>query len=266
MLKYIFTGSILTSLFFTACNNGQNKQNQTSETASTKADTTKKIDSVVYKSENLVIRKISDHIYEHTSFLNSPDFGKVSCNGMIVDNGNEAVIFDTTTDDKSSGELINFVTEKLQSKIKGIIPAHFHEDCVGGLEKFNEQNIPVFASNKTIAFLKAKNRKFSKPITGFDDSLALNVGNKKVYAQYFGEGHTKDNIVGYFPDDKAVFGGCLIKEVGATKGNLEDANTKDWPATVEKLKGKYTETAIVIPGHGKSGGPELFDYTIKLFK
>jgi metallo-beta-lactamase class B len=82
---------------------------------------------------------------------------------------------------------------------------------------------------------------------------------------FFGEGHTKDNVVGYFPDDKAVFGGCLIKEVGSGKGNLEDANVAEWSQTVSKVKQFYPEAKIVIPGHGETGGTELFDYTIKLF-
>lgn len=253
MIKYIFTITILTGVFFTACNNGQNRQSRA-------------IDPMVYESENLMVRKISNHVYAHTSFLNSHDFGRVPCNGMIVVNNNEAIVFDTTCDDESSGELINYIMKKLQCKIKAIIPAHFHEDCVGGLEKFNAYNIPAYASNKTIKLLSMNNKKFSKPITGFDDSLTLRIGDKKVYAQYFGEGHTKDNIIGYFPEDKVMFGGCLIKEEGAEKGNLADANVKEWPETVRKVKEKYPQTKIVIPGHGKLGGTALFDYTIRLFE
>jgi metallo-beta-lactamase class B len=73
-------------------------------------------------------------------------------------------------------------------------------------------------------------------------------------------------VIGYFPDGNAVFGGCLIKEMNATKGFLGDANLTAWPETVQKLKQKYPNTKIVIPGHGKSGGSELFDYTIQLFR
>ncbi len=73
-------------------------------------------------------------------------------------------------------------------------------------------------------------------------------------------------MVGYFPKEKAMFGGCLIKEMNATKGYLGDANVKTWSATVEKVKAKYPDAKIVIPGHGEIGGEELLDYTIKLFK
>jgi metallo-beta-lactamase class B len=84
--------------------------------------------------------------------------------------------------------------------------------------------------------------------------------------EYFGEGHTKDNIVSYFPSEKVLFGGCLIKEVNASKGYLGDANISEWSGTVQSVKRKYGNAKIVLPGHGKPGGMELLDYTIELFK
>ncbi len=38
-----------------------------------------------------------------------------------------------------------------------------------------------------------------------------------------------------------MFGGCLIKEEGAGKGNLAEANVEEWPNTVRKVKMKYPE-------------------------
>ncbi len=100
----------------------------------------------------------------------------------------------------------------------------------------------------------------------FRDSLILKVGNENIIAKFFGEGHTKDNIVGYFPGDNILFGGCLIKEINATKGFLGDANIAAWSATVEKVKKEYAAAKIIIPGHGAYGNTKLLDYTIKLFK
>ncbi|PSR55143.1 subclass B1 metallo-beta-lactamase [Adhaeribacter arboris] len=215
------------------------------------------------KTESLTIQKISNHVYQHTSFLQTESFGKVPCNGMIVFDKTEAIIFDTPPDNKTSLELITWVKNKLHCKIKAIIPTHFHSDCLGGLEEFHKHSIPSYANNETIAIAKSKN--IIVPQNGFNDLLELKVGDKKVLVEYFGPGHTQDNVVGYFPDEKIMFGGCLIKELGAGKGNLEDANTMAWPITVTKLKEKYPNTAFIIPGHGKSGGTELLDYTIKLF-
>ena len=63
-----------------------------------------------------------------------------------------------------------------------------------------------------------------------------------------------------------MFGGCLIKELDATKGYLGDANVAAWSNTVEKVKNAYPNVKIIIPGHGNYGDKKLLDYTINLFK
>ncbi|MCC9136916.1 subclass B1 metallo-beta-lactamase [Pontibacter silvestris] len=224
----------------------------------------KKLTIKSYKSEALETRKIADHVYQHISFLDTENFGKVPCNGMIVFDNNEAVVFDTPPDDSTSRELINWVKNNLNCKIKAIIPTHFHEDCLGGLEEFHKNGIPSYANRLTVELAKLNNS--TVPQNKFDKKLELKIGNKKVLAVFLGEGHTRDNVIGYFPDENVLFGGCLIKEKGAGKGNLQDANTIDWPMTIAKLKEEYPNLNIIIPGHGNLGGTELLDYTIKLFE
>jgi metallo-beta-lactamase class B len=257
--------ALVIGLVFLSCKDSPSKQIGGNENTTSQSDNIQTRDSIVYRSQNLVLHQLSDHIFEHKSFLNTNDFGKVECNGMIAVRDNEAIIFDTPANDTSSLELLNYANQH-GWKIKAVITTHFHEDCVGGFGAFRDVNIPGYASNQTITLLKNIGNKFSEILNGFDDRLAMQVGSQDLLAVYFGEGHTKDNIVGYYPEDKAVFGGCLIKETGATKGNLADANLSAWPVTVRKLRQTYPEAQIVIPGHGKSGGIELFDYTIKLFE
>jgi metallo-beta-lactamase class B len=218
----------------------------------------------IYHSEDLIIIQISENAFLHTSFKQTNDFGNVPCNGMIVRNSNEVVIFDTPTNNKSAEDLINFIKEKLHCKINAIIPTHFHDDCSGGLASFHSNKIPSFANTTTIELSKAN--KMVVPQKGFKDSLNLSLGNTYVIVKFFGQGHTKDNVVGYFPKENILFGGCLIKELQATKGYLGDANVGEWSTTVEKVKQQYPNVKIVIPGHGEIGGKELLDYTIKLFK
>lgn len=266
MTKRILTLLVLVGPFLTSCNDSANKTTKTIPTTVSKEDTLLTKDSIIYQTENLVIHRISNNVYVHKSFLQTESFGRVSCNGMLVVNEKQAVIFDTPPDNESSETLIEFVTEKLNCKINAVIATHFHADCVGGLKVFHDNKISSYANQQTIGILNKKGDGSSIPQNGFEQMLTLKIGNEKVYAEFLGEGHTKDNIIGYFPKGNAIFGGCLIKEVGATKGNLEDANVQTWSETVSKLKQKYPNTKIVIPGHGKSGGLELFDYTINLFK
>jgi len=218
----------------------------------------------IYKSNDLIVTQIAENSFLHTSFLQTNDFGNVPCNGLIVRNSNEAIIFDTPTNDKSAEELINWIKETLHSKINAIIPTHFHDDCLGGLKVFHKNEIPSYAYFKTIELAKENN--LVVPENGFKDSLILKVGDENIAAKFLGEGHTRDNIVGYFPSENIMFGGCLIKEIDASKGYLGDANVADWSSTVEKVKKEYPDVKIVVPGHGEYGDKKLLDYTINLFK
>ncbi|SKB43151.1 subclass B1 metallo-beta-lactamase [Daejeonella lutea] len=218
----------------------------------------------VYKSDNLIIRKLSRNVYEHTSFLNTNTFGRVSCNGMIVSNKQEAVVFDTPSTNSDSEELLRFLINDLKLQVKAIVATHFHADCLGGLDSFHAMGVKSYANVKTIALAKSVNATI--PQKSFKDHFSFKVGNKSVHVEFLGEGHTRDNVVAYFPDDKILFGGCLVKELNASKGNLADANVNAWPETIRKVYDKYPNTQIVIPGHGEIGGLELLDYTRKLFK
>jgi len=220
--------------------------------------------TVVYKSKELIVTQIAENSFIHTSFKQTNDFGNVPCNGLIVKNNSEVIIFDTPTSDKNALELIKWIEETLACKINAIIPTHFHDDCLGGLKAFEENNIPSYAHFKTIELAKENN--YVSPKNSFKDSLYLKVGNENCIAKHFGEGHTKDNIVGYFPSDNIMFGGCLIKELGANKGYLGDSNVLEWSNTVEKIKKEYPNIKIVVPGHGSYGTQKLLDYTIKLFE
>lgn len=217
----------------------------------------------LYRSNNLIINQIAEHSFVHTSFLQTTDFGNVPCNGLIISNNKEAIIFDTPTNNETSEELITWLKDSLGCTIKGVIATHFHNDCVGGLFAFHERNIPSYANIETIKLVKEQN--YELPKNGFKDSINLKVGTELLVARFFGEGHTKDNVVGYFPLDEVIFGGCLIKELDASKGFLGDANLEEWAKTVEKVKQAYPNVKLVVPGHGASGGQALFDYTIQLF-
>lgn len=218
----------------------------------------------IYESTNVRVEKLTKNTFRHISYLSTEDFGKVSCNGMIVIDESEALIFDTPTNDTDSKELIDWIGKSLNCKVIGVVVTHFHNDCLGGLNEFHEKQIPSYASFKTIELAKLDS--VQTPQIGFENYLEIQVGDKKVINEFIGEGHTIDNIVSYFPDEKVLFGGCLIKTLGASKGYLGDANINEWSNTVLAVKSKYEKAKVIIPGHGKPGNSELLDYTIELFK
>ena len=217
----------------------------------------------VYDTETLTLERVSPNTYVHTSYLETDDFGKVGCNGLIYANGDEAVIFDTPVDDAVSRELLAWVDSELDVNVVAIIPTHSHRDCLAGLEAFHDAGIPSYANLKTIEFASRYQRPI--PLYGFEGDIQIKVGDKEARCAFVGQGHTIDNVVGYIPSENVLFGGCLVKSVGASKGYIGEANIKEWPKTVEKLLEKYPDTKVVVPGHGETGGLELLNYTTELF-
>jgi metallo-beta-lactamase class B len=220
--------------------------------------------TLVFQSESLVITQIAANTFIHTTYLQTNDFGNVPCNGMLVRSNREVIVFDTPTSDAVSVALIQWIQDNLQCTIRGILPTHFHDDCLGGLQAFHDRGIPSFANYRTIEL--ATERQFTIPQNSFRDSLTLTLGKEKVIVRFFGEGHTVDNVVGYFPADQVLFGGCLIKELNASKGYLGDARVDSWSETVSRIKQAYPQVGYVVPGHGAHGQKELLDYTMTLFK
>ena len=214
---------------------------------------------IVYESEILRITRVSRYVYKHTSY-----YGRFPCHGMVIVYQNEVVVFDTAIDDKSSSELINWITESLNAEIIAVIPTHFHIDSLGGLNEFHNRGIRSYAYDKTIQ-LAIENR-LPVPKHGFDGFMELEIGDQKVYVAFMGEGHTIDNIIGYWTLENIMFGGCLIRNIGGGTGNTADASLGEWSETVRNIKLRFPNVEKIIVGHGEIGGSELLDYTINLFQ
>lgn len=217
----------------------------------------------VYESNRLQIQQILPGVYLHTSYLTIPDYGAFPCNGLVYINQKEAVIIDTPVDDTTTLELIGWI-QKSDVILLEVIPTHFHVDCLGGLQAFHNHGVPSYAHQKTIDLAHGKNKVL--PQNGFDGVDSLKVGNSLIVLYFPGPGHTDDNIVVYLPEEQVLFGGCLVKELNAGKGNLEDADVAQWSATINMVQKQFPEVKIVVPGHGSFGGPELLNYTYQLFK
>ena len=99
----------------------------------------------------------------------------------------------------------------------------------------------------------------------FVERMSLSCGETLVELAFLGGGHTVDNIVAWVPAKKILFGGCLIKSQNAKNlGNVEEADLINYPSTLKKVREKYSQAKIVVPGHGRPGGIELVDHTIEL--
>jgi metallo-beta-lactamase class B len=216
-------------------------------------------------NEDLSVTQLSPKTYLHVSTLKSHDFGNVLCNGLIYINNRQAVIIDTPPDTVQTLALLHWMEQQFpDTKIKAVIVTHFHADCLGGLPVFYERGIPSYGYKLTPAL--AATTHALPPDHTVSDQLLLDIGGEKVLSCYFGEAHTRDNIVVWIPSEKILFGGCMIKALGREKGNLADANEGAWSHTVTKVKSAFPDVNVLVPGHGKTGDTTLLNYTIRLFQ
>jgi len=213
--------------------------------------------------EDIQLIKLSEHIYIHRSFKVFEGFGRVGSNGLVYVNDSSCLIFDTPVTLKTTTYLLDHLKEIKGLEVQAVVVNHFHEDCVAGLDSVHAKGIPSYGTKKTIKLallegVTAPQKKMSKKKT-------FHLGKQTAQIYYPGPAHTVDNIVAYIPSEKVLFGGCMLKAYAATKGNLADADVEKWPKSMAKVKKKFPDAEIFIPGHGHYGGSELLDYTIELF-
>ncbi|MEL6252842.1 MAG: subclass B1 metallo-beta-lactamase [Bacteroidota bacterium] len=214
-------------------------------------------------SEDLEILPLTEKVYVHRSYSTVKPYGRFYSNGMIYVSEGKAMIFDTPMEPHITEELLGWIQAELKLEIAGIVVNHHHNDCLGGLKHFHDLEIPSWSTSLTQDL--AVEKKVEIPQNTFKKRKTLRFGDSKVKLFYPGEAHTIDNMVAWLPEEKVLFGGCMVKSLKSGKGNLADANVKEWPLTIDKVRKKFGDAAWVIPGHGKLGGLDLLDYTIEMF-
>ncbi len=214
-------------------------------------------------SPELEMIQISQNAYIHVSYINLPGYGRVPANGLVYADKHRAFLFDTPWNESLTEELVIYIEESMGLKLKGFVPNHWHEDCMGGLGYLKSRKIKSFANERTVAIAREKG--LPVPDRGFRDSLVLKIGKMAIHCYYPGAAHSTDNIVVWIPSEKILFPGCIIKSIDSSNlGNTADGDLSEYPKTVEWIIRKFDDAVTVIPGHGSYGGPELLKHTLSL--
>lgn len=214
-------------------------------------------------SGDLELIRISENALIHVSSAMLAGYGRVSANGLIYTDRHKAYLFDTPWNDAQTELLVTFLEKEMGLKVKGFVPNHWHEDCMGGLGYLKSRKIRSYASSRTCDIAREKG--LPVPDQGFPESLILNPGKKEILCYFPGAAHSMDNIVVWIPSEKILFPGCICKSLDARNlGNTADGDTASYPATVDWIIRKFPDAETVIPGHGSCGGPELLTHTRQL--
>ncbi|HOV13461.1 MAG TPA: MBL fold metallo-hydrolase [Spirochaetota bacterium] len=234
--------------------------------------------------KNLSINEVKPNL-----FVVTHSFPWSSNSLIVIMQNNDILLIDTPYTPSATYSLLNWINKTYGKRNILAINTHFHIDRLGGNEALIKSEIPIYSSELTIATIKERgqqsinllkswikdenikqyyqNFKYISPTKIFDSTkgLILNFGNENVEIKYYGIGHSVDNLVVYLPNEKTIFGGCLILSMDAKEaGNASDGNINDWIKTIEKID--TINYDLIIPGHGKEGGIELLKYTKNILK
>ncbi|WP_132321606.1 subclass B1 metallo-beta-lactamase [Pseudobacteriovorax antillogorgiicola] len=228
---------------------------------------------------NLEIAKIENNVYVAT------DHEFYQSNSLIIKmQDRSVVVVSSPFENLATEELVNWIKGNLNPKKMIAINPHFHRDGTGGNSVFGKYGIETWSSDLTIDLRKKANmvdpkkaaafykdpdlrqRILNSPVKSARNSFPIKEGKEfsfsgeTVKVFFPGPAHSPDNVVVYFPRQKILFGGCMIKP--ASLGYLGDADVRAWPSSAKRLK--QFDVKLVVPGHGRWGDASLIDKTISV--
>jgi metallo-beta-lactamase class B len=90
----------------------------------------------------------------------------------------------------------------------------------------------------------------------------LQDGNIRCF--YLGPSHTPGDIFVYFPKERVLDAGSILKE---HLGNMAKADVKAYPRTLRRLEALHLDTNMIVSGHWSAvHGPDLIEHYLELLR
>lgn len=213
-------------------------------------------------SRELQMFRISGNLWAHRSYF---DLGgqRLHANGMILIEDRQVTIIDSPWTPSASNDLLRWLDDEHPGKPVRLVITHAHDDRMGGLNPFADRMLPVYSHQDTARL--AREQGWTAPNYLFEDNLPLRSGDRAIELFHPGPAHTSDNIVVWFPEEKVLFGGCMVKsEFAESLGYLGEADRQAWPDSLRRAAARYPDAQKVVPGHGLPGDPDLITRTLEL--
>lgn len=216
------------------------------------------------EAPQLKISPLIGDFFIYTTY-NKYEGSTVPAHGMYVVTNAGVVLFDTPWDTTQFQPLLDSIQLKHHTPVITCIATHWHSDRTDGLEYYQQKGIKTYTTALTDQLSKQHNKKRAAYL--IEKDTLFTVGQYSFETYYPGQGHTEDNIVVWFNNEKILYGGCLIKGASATNlGYLGDGNVFDYHATLLNVQRKYPDTQFIIVSHHDWTNRNALKHSIKLAK
>jgi metallo-beta-lactamase class B len=213
---------------------------------------------------SLKISHLTDDFYIFTTY-NEYKGAQIPSNSMYMVTDKGVVLFDTPWDTTQFQPLLDSIEARHHKPVILCIATHFHDDKTAGLGYYRRKGIKTYTTTLTDEWSNLRGKQRAEFLITKD--TAFTVGQYTFQTFYPGHGHTADNIVLWFPNQKILYGGCLIKSTEDDNlGNLADASVKDYATTIKNVMKKCPDPKFVIPGHGDWSSTKSLAHTLMLAK
>jgi metallo-beta-lactamase class B len=216
------------------------------------------------QDQALTITPLTKRFYIYTTYreFNGEPF---PANGMYVVTDNGVVMIDSPWDAEQTQPLLDSIAARHHQPVVLCVVTHSHDDRTGGLDILRQHGIPTYSTAQTLQLCREKGEKEAE--FTFVRDTTFTVGGVMFQTFYPGAGHTKDNIVIWFPKGRVLYGGCFVKSMeSGGLGNVSDADVKAWPKSMRNLMKKFRKPRFVIPGHQWWGDTGALKHTMQLLK
>ncbi|MFZ4056506.1 MAG: BlaB/IND/MUS family subclass B1 metallo-beta-lactamase [Ferruginibacter sp.] len=216
------------------------------------------------ENPKLKIEQLTGNFFVYTTYNTYQD-SQVPANGMYLVTNEGVVMFDTPWDTTQFQPLLDSIKFKHHKKVVLCFATHWHSDKTAGLEYYNQLGIKTYTTVLTDALSKKNDKKRAQFLMQKD--TVFNIAQYSFETYFPGEGHTKDNIIIWFKNEKILYGGCLIKGADADDlGYLDDGNKKAYETTLKRVQKKCKDPKFIVIAHSDWRNIGSLKHSLKMAK
>lgn len=205
--------------------------------------------------------RVSEHVH---AFVHTPS-GWCVGNASAVARDRRAVVVDGFATEEMNRRLQVHLAA-VADEIPYVVNTHHHGDHVYG-NAFFPRTAKIVAHTETVAPMRATGKLLTSlwpeidwgdfelrlPDVAFTGSMRIDLDGLEVRLVDVSPAHTEGDVVAWIPEDEVLIAGDVAFSDSTPFALM--GSIRGWLAALERLR--TLEPAIVVPGHGPVGGPEI---------